>query len=121
MDEREELIAEGIDVPNIPYHQDQISNFSCRTGRYSSTAGDVIVFKVEPEDDDATITSDDFPDDSTHYDNFSTLSTEYSTINNGTNCVQVNVDHDNNYEILLQRKCDPKPITIKDHRVQTGK
>ena len=33
-----------------------MSSFSCHTGRYCSTAGDVIVFKVDPDgDDDATI------------------------------------------------------------------
>ena len=33
-----------------------MSTFSCHTGRYCSTAGDVIVFKVDPDgDDDATI------------------------------------------------------------------
>ena len=34
-----------------------MSTFSCHTGRYCSTAGDVIIFKVDPDniDDNATI------------------------------------------------------------------
>ena len=61
-DRREELISEGVTVPEIPQsfrqvQEDRMSTFSCRTGRYCSTAGDVIVFKVDPDndDDDATI------------------------------------------------------------------
>ena len=40
-----------------------MSSFSCHTGRYSSTVGDVIVFKVEPDgDDDRTIkTESEYP------------------------------------------------------------
>ena len=44
-------------VPEIPSNfrqvqEDRMSTFSCRTGRYCSTAGDIIVFKVDPDDDD---------------------------------------------------------------------
>ena len=41
-----------------------MSSFSCRTGRYCSTAGDIIVFKVDPDDDDdATIrTESQYPE-----------------------------------------------------------
>ena len=65
------MIAEGVHVPNLPptFHQlqeDRMSSFSCHTGRYCSTAGDVIVFKVDPDaDDDATIKTESIYPEST--------------------------------------------------------
>ena len=51
-------MSQGVTVPEVPSiarkrHDDAMSTFSCQTGNYCSTAGDVIVFKVEPDGDDA--------------------------------------------------------------------
>ena len=57
LEERENLILEGVQPPTIPSsrHYDQMSSFSCQTGRYTSTAGDVIVFRAGQDDDTSTI------------------------------------------------------------------
>ena len=129
--ERELLLAEGVNVPDIPFIDDQISTFSCHNGRYSEVSGEVIVYKVERHTDDETIHSDDgseFSDSQATttdqiYSTKSTITTTTSrTVPYATSTIGVNLGHEgNNYDILLRRQDESPLSTRQSHNIQSGR
>ena len=127
-----ESISEGVNPLDRPLPDDAASTFSCRTGRYNSTIGDVLVIKVEDGLDDATIKTETTNSlrtsvsgrtsstNSSHYSGPSTVS-EGTLVADEVSTINANLDHDgNNYDILLRREKTLSSRKIADNQTQSG-
>ena len=108
-----------------------MSTFSCQTGRYCPSGGDVIVFKGERDDDEESIfTEADTANIGTTQGTSITSRTQlYSTnstltnreIADGASTIPVNTGNEcNNYEILLKRQEKTFKIPQSESLTQTG-
>ena len=108
-----------------------MSTFSCQTGRYCPSGGDIIVFKGERDDDDESIfTETDTADVGTTQGTTITSRTQlYSTtstptnrdIADGASTIPVNAGNEcHNYEILLKRQEKTFKVPQSESLTQTG-
>ena len=133
-EQREELIAQGVDMPNMDdeyyNHDDQFDAFSCYTGDYRASSkyadsDDTVTIKVEPDFDDdiSTLCSTADLSSRNEFSTASTPSTRISQIPDGNipivmDAVGVNDEHEGmNYDLLVD---GPESYEYHESIIQNG-